>query len=73
MKDVTVLDMTFEPEMVGRVLSDAETEFTGSDHAVQVTLKIDEDMAFRAYEELQDIKVLENGTLFCTVEVTDIN
>lgn len=30
-------------------------------------------MAFRAYEELSNIVVTDNGTLLCNIEVSDIN
>lgn len=34
---------------------------------------MDQEVAFRAYEELTNISVRDDGKLFCTVEVTDMN
>ena len=36
-------------------------------------LEINQEMAFRAYEELNNITVTDRGKLLCKIEVTDIN
>ena len=73
MSKVRVLDTYFEPEKIGRVLPDADKSYSENMASTQVTLEISPDMAFRAYEELPDIKVAANGNLSCTIAVTDIN
>lgn len=73
MSKVRVLDTYFEPEKIGRVLPDADKSYSENMASTQVTLEISPDMAFRAYEELPDIKVEDSGNLSCTIAVTDIN
>lgn len=70
---ITVTDTHFEPEAVGKILTKASKEYTKDiAAAIKVDLEIDPQMAFRAYEELADISVNDNGKLLCTVDVTDI-
>ena len=73
MSKVRVLDAYFEPEKIGRVLPDSDKSYSENMASTQVTLEISPDMAFRAYEELPDIKVADSGNLVCTITVTDIN
>lgn len=73
MSKVRVLDAYFEPEKIGRVLPDADKSYSKNMASTQVTLEISPDMAFRAYEELSDIKVADSGNLVCTIAITDIN
>lgn len=70
---LTVLDAHFEPEKVGRVLPQSSRDYAQNIKTVRVTLEISPDMAFRAYEELDNLSVTEHGTLVCTMDVTDEN
>lgn len=70
---ITVLDIRFEPEMVGKVLPKVNNKYADNLQSIQVTLEISQEMAFRAYEELTNIAVTDGGTLLCNMEVTDIN
>ena len=60
-------------ENVEKVLSKVSKEYCEQLKSVLVTLEISQEMAFRAYEELRNIQVTDNGKLLCHVEVTDIN
>lgn len=68
-----MLDLYFEPEMVGKVLSKVNHMYTNSLQNISVTLEISEKMAFRAYEELSNITVTDSGNLLCSLKVTDID
>ena len=70
---ITVLDTSFEPEMVGKVLPQVSTKYSAPMESIQVVLEISKEMAFRAYEELSNITVTDSGKLLCKIEVTDIN
>ena len=70
---IDVLDSFFEPENVGKVLSIVNNKYSDSLSKITVTLEINQEMAFRAYEELSNIVVTDNGTLLCNIEVSDIN
>lgn len=70
---LTVSDTCFEPENVGKVLADASQKYCSGKSPVTVTLEISQDMAYRAYEELTGLSLMENGNLLCAVEVTDLN
>ena len=70
---MTVMDMRFEPEKVGKVLQKTLDKYAGDMTSVPVTLEIGAEMAFRAYEELTNIIVTDRGTLLCNMEVTDRN
>lgn len=70
---ITALDTHFEPEPVGKVLPKVSNNYSAHTESITVTLEISKEMAFRAYEELSNITVMENGTLLCKVPVTDIN
>ena len=67
------MDKLFEPELVGKVLPEGNKEYTKDASVIPVTLEINQDMAFRAYEELSDISVTSEGKLRCVVEVSDIH
>lgn len=69
---IDVLDIHFEPETVGKVLSKVNHAYSDTLQSIPVTLEISQEMAFRAYEELSDIEVTDRGTLLCHIEVTDI-
>ena len=73
MAEITVLDKRFEAEPVGKVLQEADKEYSKNASPIRVALEISRNMAFRAYEELTDISVTDSGELFCMVDVTDIN
>lgn len=68
---IDVLESCFEPEIVGRVLQ--QKSYSNSEDKTLVVLEIEQKMAFRAYEELNDIEVTERGTLLCKAEVSDID
>lgn len=59
--------------MVGRVLTEDSNKYSVNTRNIQVTLEISQEMAFRAYEELQNIVVTDSGNLLCNIEVTDID
>ena len=69
---IEVIDIHFEPETVGKVLS-KDNMYSDSKNNISVTLEISQEMAFRAYEELSNIEVTDSGTLLCNIEVSDIN
>ena len=73
MSQINVSNEHFEPENVEKVLSKVSKEYCEQLKSVLVTLEISQEMAFRAYEELRNIQVTDNGKLLCNVEVTDIN
>lgn len=73
MSQINVSNEHFEPENVEKVLSKVSREYCEQLKSVLVTLEISQEMAFRAYEELRNIQVTDNGKLLCHVEVTDIN
>ena len=70
---LTVLDAYFEPEKVGKVLQQSSKDYSQNVKVVRATLEISPDMAFRAYEELTNLSVTDQGTLVCTMDVTDVN
>ena len=70
---IEVLDSLFEPENVGKVLSQVNNKYSDSLLKISVTLEIGPEMAFRAYEELSNIVVTDKGTLLCNIEVSDMN
>lgn len=70
---ITVLDIQFEPEMVGKVLTEDSNKYSVNTRNMQVTLEISQEMAFRAYEELQNIVVTDSGNLLSSMEVTDMD
>lgn len=70
---IEVLDVHFEPEIVGKVLPKGNNMYSDSKKNISVTLEISQEMAFRAYEELSNIVVTDKGTLLCNIEVSDIN
>ncbi len=72
MSEIITLDLKFEPEIVGKVLPEGNKEYSKDSAIVKVIMEINQDMAFRAYEELGNISVTENGKLLCIVEVSDI-
>ena len=69
---MTVLNIHFEPEMVGKVLPEVNATYSADWQSIPVTLEISKEMAFRACEELDNIVVTDNGTLWSKIEVTDI-
>ena len=71
--ELTVLDACFEPEVVGKILSQSSLDYSQNVKTVRATLEISQDMAFRAYEELMNLTATDHGTLVCTVDVTDVN
>ena len=73
MSAITVSDTCFEPEMPGKVLQEGSRTYSQQTSSIPVTFEIDLDMAFRAYEELTNISIGNNGSLLCTVNVTDLN
>lgn len=70
---IEVLDIHFEPETVGKVLPKGNNSYSDNPKTIPVTLEISQEMAFRAYEELSNIEVTDNGKLLCNIEVSDIN
>ncbi|MGN1343072.1 MAG: helix-turn-helix transcriptional regulator [Traorella sp.] len=68
--EIHELNESFEPEIVSKVLN--ETSYDNNPK-INVTLEIHQQMAFRAYEELDNITLMENGNLLCHLEVSDIN
>lgn len=70
---ITVTDIPFEPEKVGKVLSKVNNKYADTLSKISVTVEIGQEMAFRAYEELGNIVVTDSGTLLCTIEVSDIH
>ncbi len=72
MTEIIITDKIFGPELVGKVLPEGNKEYTKDASIIPVTLEINQDMAFRAYEELSDISVTPEGKLRCVVEVSDI-
>ena len=73
MTEIITTDKIFEPELVGKVLPEGNKEYTKDASVIPVSLEINQDMAFRAYEELSDISVSPDGKLRCVVEVSDIH
>lgn len=69
---ITILDAHFEPEIVGKVLPEVSKNYSERGESVPVSLEISQKMAFRAYEELENITVTDGGKLLCDIEVTDI-
>lgn len=69
--ELTVLDAHFEPEKVGKVLPQSSRDYAQNVKIVRATLEISQDMAFRAYEELDNLSVTDHGTLVCAMDVTD--
>lgn len=69
---ITVLGTHFEPEPVGKVLPEVSKKYSNHMERIMVTLEISKDMAFRAYEELDNITVTDSGKLLCNIEVADI-
>ena len=70
--DMRMLEDNFEQIEVGRVLTDAGNAYKVQEQSMVVTLEIKPEMAFRAFDELRDITVQEDGSLHCAVQVTDI-
>lgn len=70
---ITVLDSRFEPEVVGKVLPEVSGKYSEHTEGIPVILEISQEMAFRAYEELSNITVMDNGKLLCSIYVTDFN
>ncbi len=70
---IKVMDSRFEPEIVGKVLQEANKKYGAKQQSILVTVEISQEMAFRAYEEFTDIVVTDRDTLLCKMEVTDIH
>ena len=68
--EITTLDTFFEPEPVGRVLPDKSDTYKNNS-SIKVVVEIDPQIAFRAFEELMDVTISDNGNLRCTIEVND--
>ena len=71
--EMEVLDIRFEPETVGKVLSKGNDTYSEGKKSALVVLEIDREAAFRAYEELSNIKVTDSGMLRCEIEVSDMD
>ena len=69
---IRVLDIPFEPETVGKVLPKVPGKYPDHRESIPVILEISHKMAFRAYEELNNIVVTDSGRLLCNLEVTDM-
>lgn len=65
-----VTEDTFESIPVGRLCTDDYQKSIAP--AQRIKLQIDKKMAFRAYEELPNVQMLENGDLICEVDVHDV-
>lgn len=68
---MSVLEEYFEAENPGKVLQTASVTQEKLS-LIPVHLEIHPDMAFRAYEELPDITIADNGYLHCKIEVSDL-
>ena len=71
MSQLEVSDKHFEPEAVGKVLTEGTRNYVNTKESIRVTLEISQEMAFRAYEELADVSVMDNGKLRCQMEIND--
>lgn len=68
-----IMDVHFETETVGKVLSKGNEWYSDNQNSLIVTLEIGREMAYRAYEELNDLEVSDKGSLICDVEVSDMD
>ena len=68
-----IMDVHFETETVGKVLSKGNDWYSDNQNSLIVTLEIGREMAYRAYEELNDLEVSDKGSLICDVEVSDMD
>ena len=70
-----IMDVHFETETetVGKVLSKGNEWYSDNRNSLIVTLEIGREMAYRAYEELNDLEVSDKGSLICDVEVSDMD
>ena len=71
MSQLEVSDKHFEPEAVGKVLTEGTRNYVNTKESIRVTLEISQEMAFRAYEELTDVSIMDNGKLRCQMEIND--
>lgn len=70
--DIIALPDSFEREEVGRVLDDSYARENAGKQPVKVTLKVNKELAFRAYDEMPVVEKCENGDLHCAISVTDM-
>lgn len=68
--EITTLDTFFEPEPVGRVLPDKSDTYENNS-PIKTIVEISPQMAFRAFEELTDVTVSDNGNLRSAIEVNE--
>ena len=60
-----------DKDAVGKVLTEGTRNYVNTKESIRVTLEISQEMAFRAYEELADVSVMDNGKLRCQMEIND--
>lgn len=70
--EINVLKNHFEFEKVGKVLSESGKKYADQHESMKVIFEISQEMGFRAFEELRDVTVNEEGKILCQMEVKDI-
>lgn len=71
--EIKFLDEHFEKETVGKVLSNRFHTNNRPYASIHVILMIHSQMAFRAYDDLPNITMTENGDLRCEIDVIDLD
>lgn len=69
--NLKICNEQFEPEIVGKIFQEASNKWGKPPKPVTITLEIKKEIAYRAYDELANITVLENGDLQCKIDVID--
>ena len=62
-------DEHFEFESVGKVLENQQDSYQKSQELIEVVLKIEEQMAFRAYDEFAELIKTKDDNLTCQVQI----
>ena len=60
-----------DKDAVGKVLTEGTRNYVNTKESIRVTLEISQELAFRAYEELTDVSIMDNGKLCCQMEIND--
>lgn len=69
MTKIKIEEKHFEPQPIGSVI---DHSYYKKMEQQTVTVQVKKEMAFRAYDEFQNLTVLENGDLSATMEIRDM-
>lgn len=71
-REVVIEPEQFKPEKTAKLSELVNNNYGKNQKTIRVTVEIQKEMAFRAYDELSDITEKDDKTLVCVIMVTDI-